>query len=47
MAAPVASGVQQASPASLVIDSSFVDIADHHNDKLRIDNHQCLVPLSI
>src|SRR5688500_15811001 len=44
MAAPVASGVQQARPASLVIDSSFADIADHHNDELRIDKHRCPLP---
>src|SRR5688572_14123112 len=46
IAAPVARGVQQARPASLIVAISVVDIVAHHNDKHRIDKYRCLVPQS-
>jgi hypothetical protein len=47
MAAPVASGVQQASPVSFVVIAvSVVDIAVDDNDEHRIDKYRYLLPWS-
>jgi catechol 2,3-dioxygenase-like lactoylglutathione lyase family enzyme len=40
MGVPV-KGVQQASPGSLIVISSAVDIGVHHNDVHHIDKHRC------